>query len=215
MRAVGGVGGTASGAGQTREPRAAARVRPVERTPGRSRSAGRRVGAWLLSILVLAALVVSEVVLLRDDITADIDMLLDAGRDEEQSTAPPEPDAPDLPAPAPSAAGNVAGVDLRPLAPCAPGAPCAMRLLVRLLPAVEPQVVTWSFQVVDPCTGASSTAPGGTVTVPPQADRAVTVGVVTLPPLVGVAVLAVTDAPAAVASAPVILGSCQPTAQGG
>ena len=214
VRAVGGAGGAAGGAGWTGEPPAAPHAGPAERAPRRSRSAGRRVGAWLLSILVLAAVVVSEVVLLRDDITADIDMLLDAGRGEDQPSAAPERDGPDLTAPAPAAAGNVAGVDLRPLTRCSPGAPCTVRLLVRLVPTAEPQVVTWSYQVVDRCTGSAGIAPGGTVTVPPQADRAAAVGIVALPPLDGVAVVAVTDAPAAAASAPVVVGSCPPTGQG-
>ena len=141
-------------------------------------------------------------------------MLLDAGRDEDQPSAAPQPDGPDLTAPAPAAAGNVAGVDLRPLTRCSPGAACTVRLLVRLVPAAEPQVVTWSYQVVDRCTGSAGIAPGGTVTVPPQADRAVAVGIVLLPPLDGVAVVAVTDAPAAAASAPVFVGSCPRTGQG-
>jgi hypothetical protein len=214
VRAVGGAGGAAGAPGRTVAPPTALHAGPAARGPRRARSAGRRVGAWLLSILVLAAVVVSEVVLLRDDITADIDMLLDAGRGEDQPSTAPQRDGPDLTAPAPSAAGIVAGVDLRPLTRCSPGAPCTVRLLVRLVPAAEPQVVTWSYQVVDRCTGSADIAPGGTVTVPPQADRAVAVGIVLLPPLDGAAVVAVTDAPAAVASAPVVVGSCPPTGQG-
>jgi hypothetical protein len=212
--AIGGGGRPAGGVARTGGRPATARTEPVERTPRRSRSTGRRVGAWLLSILVLAAVVVSEVVFLRDDITADIDMLLDAGRGEDQPSTAPEPDGPHLTAPAPPAAGSVAAVDLRPLTRCAPGAPCTVRLAVRLIPAAEPQVVTWSYQVVDRCTGATGLAPGGTVTVPPQADRAAAVGSVALPPLEGVAVFAVTGAPAAAASPPVVVGSCRSAGQG-
>jgi hypothetical protein len=215
VRVVGGAGGTAGGVRWTREPPSVARAEPVELAPRRSRSAGRRVGAWLLSILVLAAVVVSEVVLLRDDITADVGVLLDAGRGEKDTSAAPEPDGPDVTAPAPAAAGSVAAVDLRPLGHCAPGTPCTVRLQVRLIPAAEPQVVTWSYQVVDRCTGQVGVAPGGTVTVPPQGDRAAEVGIVALPPLDGVAVLAVTNAPAAAASAPVLVGSCRPTGRSG
>jgi hypothetical protein len=211
VRAVGGVGGSASGAAVAGEPLVAARAATVERPPGRSRSAGRRAGAWLLSILFLAAAVVSEVVLLRDDIAVDIDMLLDAGRGADQPSAAPASDGPPLTPPAPASAGNVVAVDLRPLGRCALGAPCTVRLLVRLMPAAEPQVVTWSYQVTDRCTGASSIAPGGTVTVPPQADRVETVGIVPIPPVDGVAVVAVTDAPAAAASAAAVVGSCRVT----
>lgn len=215
VRAVGGAGGSPNGVARTGQPPTAVRAGTVEPAPRRSRSAGRRIAAWLVSILVLAAVVVAEVVLLRDDITADIDMLLDAGRGEDRPSAAPEPDGPELAAPAPAAAGSVAAVDLRALAPCAPGAPCTVRLLVRLLPAAEPQVVTWSYQVVDRCTGQAVTVAGGTVTVPPQADRAAAVGSIPLPPLDGVAVFAVTDAPDAAASAPVVVGSCKPAEQGG
>ncbi|HEV7187560.1 MAG TPA: hypothetical protein VGN28_06650 [Blastococcus sp.] len=181
----------------------------------RSRSAGRRIGAWLLSILVLGAVVVGEVVFLRDHITADVGLLLDAGRGGGKPSVAPAPADRPLVAPAPAAAGNVAAVDLRPLARCAPGAACTVRLLVRLVPTPGPQVVTWSFVVVDRCTGTSVTAPGGTVTVPPPADRAIAVGVVALPPSHGVAVVAVTSGPAVAASPPVVVGSCSAAGQGG
>jgi hypothetical protein len=88
-----------------------------------------------------------------------------------------------------------------------------VRLLVNLVPSAEPQTVTWTYQVVDACAGKSETAPGGTVAVPAQADRAVAVGVVALPALDAVAVLAVTDAPAVAASAPVVVGSCRSAGQ--
>lgn len=185
-------------------------TRTSARPPRRPRSAGRRVGAWLLSLVVLGAVVTAEVVLLGDDITSDIDLLLDAGRGGEEEEAAPEPDGLPVTPPAPASAGNVTGIDLRPLAACAPGAPCAVRVLVRVAPSPEPQVVTWTYRVVDRCTGASTTVPGGSVTVPPQADRAAVVGEVALPALAGVALMAVTDAPAVAASAPVNAGSCLP-----
>jgi hypothetical protein len=79
---------------------------------------------------------------------------------------------------------------------------------VQLTPAAEPQAVTWTYRLVDACTGATVTAPGGAVTVPPRGDRAVAVGTIALPATDGVAVFAVTDAPAVAASAPVLVGSC-------
>ncbi|MGY1739525.1 MULTISPECIES: hypothetical protein [unclassified Blastococcus] len=216
VRAVGGpavggpaVGGPAAGGARPGGRPAAARAEPARPADGAPRRrSGRRVGAWVLSLLVLAAVVTTEVVLLRDDITADIGLLLDAGRDEDDPAAAPEPPAPSVPAPAPAAAGTVAAVDLRPLERCVPGAPCTVRLLVRLLPTAEPQVVTWTYQVLDPCTGGTGSWPGGTVTVPPQADRAAAVGTIPLPALAAVAVVAVTDVPAVAASGPVLAGSC-------
>jgi hypothetical protein len=102
----------------------------------------------------------------------------------------------------------VTAVDLRALSPCTPGAPCSVRLEVRLVAGIGQQVVTWSYRVVDRCTGTSSTAPGGTVTLPAGAQRAATVGTVALPAVPGVALIAVTGHPAAAASAPLVLGSC-------
>ena len=214
------VGGTAAGlGGGTRalpagtRP-AGARGRPGPDAPRRARSTGRRIGAWLLSLVVLGAVVASEVLLLGDDIGKDIDLLLDAGRSGEEPADEPEPDGLPVVPPAPPAAGPVTGVDLRALSPCATGAPCTVRLLVRLEPAAEPRTVTWSYRIVDRCTGTSSTVPGGEVAVPPQADRVAVVGVVPLPALPGVAVVAVTDAPAVAASAPVSTGSCLPAGPG-
>jgi hypothetical protein len=86
---------------------------------------------------------------------------------------------------------------------------------VRLVPSPAPQVVVWSYQVVDRCTPGSLFAPGGTVTVPPLADRAIAVGVVPLPPSPAVAVVAVTSTPAAAASSAVAVGSCPAAGPGG
>jgi hypothetical protein len=177
---------------------------------GRTRAVTRRIGAWASSVLVLGAVVLLEVAVLRDDIAADVRLLLDAGRSGSETSDAPEPDGLPVEAPAPAAAGSVAAVDLRPLGPCAPGTPCTLRLLVRLAPAADPVVVTWWYLVVDRCTGTTGTAPGGTVTVPPQGDRAEAVGTVALPASPAVAVVAVTDLPAAAASPPVNAGSCLP-----
>jgi hypothetical protein len=212
------VPGQADGAGALPAVARAAQSRRRHPGPGAApraaRSTGRRIGAWLLSLVVLAGVVAAEVVLLGDDIRTDIDLLLDAGRGGEQAEDEPEPDGLSVVPPAPPTAGSVTGVDLRALAPCAPGTPCDVRLQVGLVPSAEPRTVSWSYRVVDRCTGASSTVPGGTVAVPPLADRVAVVGVVPLPALPGLAVVAVTDAPAVAASAPVSTGSCRPAGPG-
>ena len=103
---------------------------------------------------------------------------------------------------APTAAGTVTGVDLRAVNQCTPDAECAVRLQVALQPTAVPQTVTWGFQVFDRCTGATTTVPGGEVTVPADGDRAVAVVSVALPPGEALAGLARTDLPSTAASAP-------------
>jgi hypothetical protein len=179
-------------------------------TSGGIRAAGHRIAAWLVSVVVLAAVVLLEVALLRDDIVADVDLLLDAGRSGSGPSAAPEADGPPNVPLVPAAAGGVTGVDVRLLEPCAPGAPCTVRLLVRLVPGPDPQTVTWSYRVVNRCTGATDTAPGGSVTVPPGVERAEAVGIVPLPPTTAVAVVAVTGEPAVAAAPAVLVGSCEP-----
>jgi hypothetical protein len=209
--AVDGATGSASTAARTGGPSTADRATRAGRDGhGRTSTVVRRIGAWVFSVLVLGTVVLLEIAVLRDDIAADVRLLLDAGRSGTETSDAPEPDGLPVVPPAPASAGSVTAVDLRPLAPCAPGAPCTLRLLVRLVPAAEPQVVTWSYRTVDRCTGTTTTAPGGTVTVPPQGDRAAAVGTVVLPASPAAAVLAVTDLPAAAASPPVSVGSCLP-----
>ena len=179
-------------------------------TSGGTPTTGRRIGAWLLSVVVLAAVVLLEVAFLRDDIVADVDLLLDAGRSGSRPSTAPEADGLPVASFAPEAAGVVTAVDVRILEPCTPGAPCTVRVLVSLVPGPDAQVVTWSYRVVDRCTGTTNTAPGGSVTVPPGARRAEAVGIVALPPTTAVAVVATTDRPAVAAAPPVLVGSCEP-----
>jgi hypothetical protein len=209
VKAVGGQAGPSSGTGPADAPAAAVHATAARRArDGQTRSARRRIGGWLLSVLVLAAVVLLEVAILRDDIATDIDLLLDAGRGESSTSAAPEPDGRPIVPAAPAAAGSVTAVDLRPLAQCAPSAPCTVRLEVRLVPGADPQSVTWSYRIVDRCTGATESAPGGSVAVPAEGERALAVGAVALPVARAVAVVAVTDLPAVAASPPVLVGSC-------
>jgi hypothetical protein len=216
VKALGAVAGSAGGVGAIGAPATVARAAPPGHTPtSGSRGAARRVGAWLASLLVLVAVVLLEVVLLRDDISTDIAVLLEAGRGGVESSAAPRPDGLPIEAPAPAAAGHVTAVDLRALAPCTSDVPCAVRLQVQLVPGAEQRVVTWSFRIVDRCTGATTSAPGGTVTVPAPGERVEAIGTVVLPKLQAVAVLAVTESPAAAASAPLLVGSCLSDRQAG
>jgi hypothetical protein len=211
VEALTGAVGVAGGPGPAAIPSTPVRTAPARGAAGRgSRTARRRIGAWLLSAVVLASIVVVEVVVLRDEIATDIGLLLDAGRSGPTPSSAPEPDGLPVPPPAPTAAGSVAAVDVRPLGHCAPDAPCTVRLLVRLVPAPERQIVTWSYRLVDRCTGATGTAAGGSVAVPAKDRRATAVGTVRLPAARAVAVVAVTEKPAVAASAPLFVGSCRP-----
>jgi hypothetical protein len=181
---------------------------------GPRRDARTRVWAWLLSVTVLVAVVAAEVVLLRDEITADVHLLLDSGRSGSVAATDPEPDGLPVAPPAPPAAGVVAGVDLRPVTACTPGAPCTVRVVLRLLPGTDPRTASWSFRLTDRCTGATGTATGGSVTVPAGAQQVTAVNTVSLPPHRAVAVEAVTELPAAAAAPPVLLGSCDDRSTG-
>jgi len=187
---------------------AAGQARPVgRRADGWSRTAIRRIGAWLLSIAVLVAMVLLEFAFLREDIDADIDLLMDAGRSGSVPSVTPEPDGLPLIAPAPATAGAVTTVDLRTLDRCTPAAPCTVRVLVRLVPEAEPRTVTWVLQVVDRCSGGTATVPGGSVVIAPGEEQATAVGLVQLAQAAS-AVFAVTERPAIAASPPVLVGSC-------
>jgi hypothetical protein len=188
-------------------------ARPPARAPaprrGRPRRPPRAVARaaiahgwkWVLSLVVLATVVLVEIVFLREEISRDVQAVLEAGRS--RPTATSTPTLPPVVPPAPTAAGTISRVDLRPITSCTPDAGCALRLQVMLQPRSEPQTITWDFRILDRCTGAAVTVPGGTVTVPPHADRADVVSTVGLPPADALAVLAMTSTPFTAASAAV------------
>lgn len=152
-----------------------------------------------LPLVVLVAVVLTELALLRDEINRDVNAVLESGR----SSAPAEEVAPTLPPvvpPAPPAAGPITRIDLRPVQPCVPDADCPLRMQVMLQPRPEPQSVSWQFQIVDRCSGGAVTVPGGTLTVPPDGDRADAVSTVALPAGGALAVMALITQPATAAS---------------
>ncbi len=184
-------------------PRAPARRRRRPRRPPRAvaRAAVAHSWKWVLSLVVLVAAVLIEIAFLRDEIGRDVMAVLDAGRSG--PTAISAPTLPPVVPPAPTAAGTISGVELRLVVPCTPDAPCALRMQVTLQPRAEPQTITWDFRVLDRCTGAAVSVPGGTVTVPPHGDRADVVTTVELPEADALAVLAITSQPFTAASAAV------------
>ena len=195
--------GEAPALGAARAPRTPAprrrRPRPTPRAV--ARVAVARSWKWVLSLVVLAAVVLIEIAFLRDEISRDVQAVLEAGRSG--TTVTTTPTLPPVARPAPAVAGTISRVELRPVTPCTPDAGCALRLQVTLQPQAEPQTITWDFRVVDRCTGEAVSVPGGNVTVPPHADRADVVSTVGLPPADALAVMAVTTQPFAAASAAV------------
>jgi hypothetical protein len=183
---------------RTRSPR---RRRPRRAPRDIARAAAARSWKWVLSLVVLVAAVLIEIALLRDEIGRDVQAVLEAGRSE--ATATSAPTLPPVVPPAPTAAGTISRIELRPVTPCAPDAACALRMQVVLQPRAEPQTVTWDFRILDRCSGVAVGVPGGSVTVPPHGDRADLVSTVELPPADALAVLAVTSGPFTAASAAV------------
>jgi hypothetical protein len=172
---------------------------PTPRRPPRTGARGvvARGWKWILSLVVLVAVVILEIAFLRDEISRDVAAVLEAGR---SGTTTSTPTLPPVVPPAPASAGTISRVDLRPIVPCTPDAACALRLHVTLQPRAEPQAITWEFRILDRCTGAAVTAAGGTVTVPPHGDRADAVSTVGLPRADALAVVAVTSGPFTAAS---------------
>src|SRR4051812_46949201 len=122
VQAIGGQASPVSAGAPAGAPSTVVRAAPARpATDRKTTTARRRIGAWLLSILVLAAVVLLEVVVLRDRIAADIGLLLDAGRGGATSSPPPQPPRPRDLGPAPSAAAPVGGGGPRPPPRGAPG----------------------------------------------------------------------------------------------
>lgn len=160
---------------------------------------------WLVALLVLVTAVVLEFAFLHGRLDQDIHVLLGGSTTATPSRAPMHPPAPAVQPVAPSAAGAVTRVDLRPLGPCTAGRGCELSVLVGVQPHHTPLRVTWRFLLVDRCTGTQRSAPGGAATVPAGATSATTVNTVPLPPGRALAVFAVTGLPDRAAGTPVLI----------
>ena len=113
-----------------------------------------------------------------------------------------------MPVFAPAAAGAVRGVALKAdNAGCTPGAPCTFNVVISFKPAGSAHDVTWSFKTFDPCTGAVTNFPGGTITA--AGDWNTTDGNTTLslPAAKGQLVVVALSGPDVAASAPLPLGT--------
>ena len=117
-----------------------------------------------------------------------------------------------VPVLAPSSAGAVTAVTIRPLATCARGGTCVLRATARITPAGQPREVGVEVSVVNRCTGVVRTVPAGTVTAQPGWTSVFLTASVALPRAGSLAAVAVTTAPARAASPPLLVpatgGSC-------
>jgi hypothetical protein len=128
------------------------------------------------------------------------------------STPSPVPtNARPVPTLAPAAAGPITAIEIQPLdGSCQPNATCPVQVTVRLQPQPAAQEVRWSFHVFDRCTGATNVVPGVSVTA--LAGWAYVYGT-SWPALSAthpLALVAVTESPAAAASPAVLAGGSGP-----
>jgi hypothetical protein len=123
------------------------------------------------------------------------------------SPSPSPSGARPLPALAPAVAGSITAVELQPLqGSCQPTQVCPVQVIVRLQPQPSAEDVRWSFRVFDRCTGATSTLPGAGVTALAGWPYVYGTSWPRLPEGRAVALVAVTEAPAAAASPAVLAG---------
>jgi hypothetical protein len=201
---------------------------PARRGPFRSPAAvwapaprpGRWVAAGVVVLLILA--VVGAVALATRQPRPPVAVTVPhPGR---AVSAPPigGPRAPTTPSPvptgqrpvptlAPAAAGPITAIEIQPLeGSCQPNATCPVQVTVRLQPQPAAEEVRWSFHVFDRCTGNTDVLPGVSVTA--LAGWAYVYGTSwpALPAAHPLALVAVTESPAAAASPAVLAGGSSP-----
>lgn len=165
---------------------------------GGRRGRYRRAAAWLL---VITAVLVTEVAVLGDRISADL-ARLSGSAPGATANVPATPRTPTAPT-EPGASGPVSGVDLRSSDACVPGTTCPVRLQVRLTgPGVTD--VTWRARTEDLCTGVRHESGERRLRVP-RGDRVDVVTDVAVPPGAAVAVTPVVTAPAVAAGPPIVV----------
>jgi hypothetical protein len=123
----------------------------------------------------------------------------------------PAPGLRPVPSLGPSAAGPVSSIDLQSAQPdCGAGASCPVRVTVRLTPEPQAQIVAWTLDLFDRCTGTHTTVPGGSVTALAEWPYVYGTTWVQLPAGHPVALIAVSSSPARVASQPFLLAGTRP-----
>jgi hypothetical protein len=112
---------------------------------------------------------------------------------------------------APAAAGPITAIEIQPLdGSCQPGGTCPVQVTVRLQPQPSAEEVRWSFHVFDRCTGATDVVPGTSVTALAGWGYVYGTSWPTLSANHPLALVAVTESPAAAASPAVLAGGSSP-----
>jgi hypothetical protein len=157
-------------------------------------------GLWglVVAVAVLGLVVTVEVTFLHGPITRDLQTLRGgiAGKTAGTRVTRPIPLAgPEI------GAGPVRVLDVRPLQSCVAGRPCPVRVLVDFAPQAKPLSVSWTFEVIDRCSGASVSRRGGDALLPAEARQLVRLGSVQVPGWRAPELVALTTGPVAARSA--------------
>lgn len=108
---------------------------------------------------------------------------------------------------APRRAGFVNGVVVTPVETCQPGATCSVTVTIQITEHADVKHLTWRFVLVNPCTGARTNVPGGSMTAQPNWRHVYATTKVPIPPARSVALVAMTTVPVRAASAPLTVPS--------
>jgi len=174
--------------------RGSRRTWPVPPTPRWRHPSRRVIAAWVAAVAVVALVAAAAVILSGRHGGGVATTLPSSASPGPSPTLPPSPPPSALPSPAPSpppsalpspapsplagatppapaTAGAVVGLSVTPEGPvgCAvtAGGSCEVQVNVDLAPQQAPMTVSFSLMLVDGCTGASSTVPGGSVIAGP------------------------------------------------
>ena len=141
-----------------------------------------------------------------------------AGQHPRSSTAPsrsPSPAASASPTPPgtplpPASSGVIRSVAETMTSACSPGTTCTIEVEVHFTRLSEPGPISWQFQLIDQCTQEVSVADGTTVNAKAGWTHVIGDTRVSLPAGHSLAVVAITQTPSQVSSAPLLVpgGSC-------
>jgi tRNA A-37 threonylcarbamoyl transferase component Bud32 len=126
-----------------------------------------------------------------------------------RSSVAPRPRAPQ-PVVAPRSAGFVSRVTAIAEAACQPGSECPVTVRVYVRGLADIATMTWSYLLVDRCTGTRTRVDGGTMIAQPWWQSAYDTRSIALPATRSLAIVGVVDSPVRAASAPLLVPAGSP-----